>query len=121
MSGILSKDEINEYLQKIKDAVASGRFRFIGRKKNIESLAVAGILPSHVKKYILQLTYTDYFGGPEEEQDDNFAAGSILFFGADIEGYEFYIKVKIESRTGEDYVVCLSFHIAERPIHYPYK
>jgi hypothetical protein len=91
------------------------------RKENIDSLAKTGLLPKHVKEYILNLTYLDYFNGPEEEKDPRYPEGEYMFFGCFINSFEFYIKIKLYKRDLEEGCICLSFHIAKGPIRYPYK
>ncbi|MFZ3170642.1 MAG: hypothetical protein WA118_01430 [Carboxydocellales bacterium] len=113
--------EINGFLLRIKQAFTQEQFRFEERKKNIASLSRVGLKPSHIKEYILGLTYKDYLCGPEAERDTRFPPGDYFLFGFNIDGYEFQIKIKIEDNSGGDFCVCISFHIAERPNHYPYK
>ena len=114
-------NQVKAYLLRIKQAVAAGRYQFIPRRKNVLSLAAVGLLPKHVKDYILRLTPQDYFNGPEDEIDQEFPPGEYVCFGCDIYGKEFYVKVKLEQNNGENYCVCISFHIADSPIYYPYK
>jgi len=122
MGNIIPIEDVNKFLVRIKQAIANGKYRFEGkRRKNVESLALAGILPKHVKGYIMALTYLDYFNGPEPERGSKFPPGQYLFFGCIINGWEFFIKVKVEDHTGDDFCVCISFHIAASPIYYPYR
>jgi len=122
MSDWIPIKNVNQYLLRIKEAISKGRYEYIGsRKENVDSLAKAGLLPTHVKECILSLTYLDYFNGPEEEKDPRYPKGEYMFFGCNINGYEFYIKVKLLNRDLEEFCICLSFHIAKGPINYPYK
>ncbi len=121
MGNTIPVNEVNEYLLRIKLAVTSGNYRFVNRKKNLDSMALVGLLPKHVKECILDLTYLNYFNGPEEERDVGFAAGEYMFFGCEISGNEFFIKLKLEGGGGDETCVCISFHVAESKIFYPYR
>ncbi|MCL0080971.1 hypothetical protein M1N64_01900 [Peptococcaceae bacterium] len=106
---------------RIKTAVSNGKYRFVQRRKNLKSLARAGLLPVHVKDYIMQLSYLDYFNGPEPEKDNRYPDGEYMFFGCEINQLKFFIKIKLEMRNNEDYCMCISFHIAESTIYYKYR
>lgn len=122
MSGWISKEEVNNYLIRIKTAISEGRYIWRGnRKKNLDALARAGLLIKHVPGIIMQLTYLNYFNGPEPEENEQFLPGEYMFFGHSINGYEFYIKVKIEKQENEEFCMCLSFHNPEKPIIYAFK
>lgn len=122
MGNWISFEEVNRYLIRIKNAIAEDRFSFEGdRIKNRNSLSRAGIFAKHVKDQILLITYLDYFNGPEEEKDKHFPPGEVLFFGCNINNHEFFIKLKLFEEDDGESCVCISFHIAEKPIIYPYK
>lgn len=112
MSDWIPIKDVNQYLLRIKEAISKGLYEYMGsRKENIDSLAKAGLLPKHVKDYILCLTYLDYFNGPEKEKDPRYPEGECIFWGCNINGYEFYIKVKLFKRDLEEVCICLSFHV----------
>lgn len=46
--------------------------------------------------------------------------GYVWEFGYNVDDIEFYIKLKIEERMGRQCLICLSFHVAEYPLHFPY-
>lgn len=121
MSAWIPIAEVNAYLLRIKNAIVSGKYRFEERRKNLESLALVGLLPRHVKDFILALTHLDYFNGPESERNPGFPHGDYMFFGCEISGKEFIIKIKIEDNGGEDFCVCISFHVSTAPITYAYR
>ncbi len=121
MSNWIPKDLVNNYLLRIKDTVVKDRYKFINRRKNINSLARVGLMPKDRKDIILSLTYLDYFNGPEDEKDPNFPSGEYMFFGCTIDNYEFFIKTKLYINDNKESCLCMSFHIAEGPIIYPFK
>ncbi|MBS4029872.1 MAG: hypothetical protein KGZ63_00365 [Clostridiales bacterium] len=63
------RDEVNKYLIRIKKAFSKNQYEFIGRRKNIDAMSRAGILPSHTREIILGLTFKNYLAGPESERD----------------------------------------------------
>ena len=121
MGNDISEQEVKLYLIRIKQAIFKGKYRFVNRNKNLESLRKTSLLPAQVKDYIMQLTYLDYFNGPEAERNNQYPAGEYMFFGCEINQHEFFIKIKIETQNNNDYCVCLSYHIAESKIYYKYK
>lgn len=120
MGNQVSISDVNDALLRIKSAVASGRYQFINRRKNLTSLAAAGLLPKHVIQYILGLTYKQYLHGPEQESDASFFPGLVFVFGCQVCQDEFFVKVKLYQQSDEEWCTCLSFHIAEKPLYYPY-
>ena len=40
-------------------------------------------------------------------------------FGKDVRGREIYIKIALGMQGGQ--TICISFHIAEHPLKYPFK
>lgn len=117
----ISTHEVKKYLVRIKTAISEGRYQFIQRRKNMESLSKVGLLVDHVKEILLGLTYSDYFNGPEPEDDEDYEPGEYLFFGCDVHENEFFVKFKLEQLIDNEKCICLSFHIAEKKIYYPYK
>jgi len=43
------------------------------------------------------------------------------FFGKEIEDYEVYIKLKIANFDDRSIAKCISFHIANYPLRFPFK
>jgi len=57
----------------------------------------------------------DYCEGPLPDETQ---PGEVWVFGKHIEGTEVYIKLKL---TNTEAPKCLSFHPAERTLHYPFR
>lgn len=119
MGVITTKEAVIDFLRKMKECINDGRYSFEAREKNLNALGKLGLMPTHVKEYLLQLTYKNYFNGPEKDRDENKPPGEIMFFGAVINDTEVYIKVKLLSLNNGTFCICLSFHEAEKPIYYP--
>jgi len=108
--------EITAFLRDFK-RLAQNEFKFIPRKKNLDSLAQLGIRIRQAKDIILQLTYEDYSKGPKEDRDR--PRGNLWEFGTKIGDDDVYIKLSDD--FSRNIAKCLSFHKAEFEINYPYK
>lgn len=95
----------------------SGGFHFMERPVNMKSLAELGLTIEQAGEVICQLTYVDYTAGPDRDVD--YPNHNIWTFGYDIDEVEVYIKLSDNFSFG--IAKCLSFHISEHPMIYPYK
>lgn len=98
--------------------IQQGNLLVLFSSKNLNSLATFGLTTENRKELLLSLTVEDYFSGPEP---DHSFPGDVWKFGKEVGGEEVYIKLKIEDQGHRKVAKCLSFHIAEREIYYPYK
>lgn len=87
------------------------------RGKNQETLQELEIVPSYRKVVIENLTVEDYVQGPVADELNRL--GPMWVFGRDVKGREIFIKVMIVGSTCQ--TICISFHIAEYPLLYPFK
>lgn len=116
--GYSSQVEITFFLTQYKFFMnTAGGFDFIERPVNMKSLAELGLTIEQAEEVVYELTYVDYTAGPEEDID--YPNHSIWTFGYDINGTEVYIKLSDNFKFGK--AKCLSFHISEYPMAYPYK
>jgi len=69
------------------------------------------------KHYLQKLKASNYFKGPTENHENNM--GALWEFGTDVNGSEVYVKISMGIRNKP--VICISFHLAEYPIEYPFK
>jgi hypothetical protein len=74
-----------------------------------------GFTQLDVQNEILRLDSNNYVEGPQP--DDKGRPGKVWVFGKVIEHEEIYIKLKM-GITGQP--TCISFHIAEKPMNYPF-
>jgi hypothetical protein len=79
------------------------------RRKNMQALAQHGLTIADAKNEILGLVVGDYYKGPKQDFDPN-RPGDIWEFKKNIDGMQFYVKVKIVQENGEDILKCLAFH-----------
>ena len=66
---------------------------------------------------IESLKSEDYVEGPIIDQLNKL--GEMWVFGKDIKGKEVYIKIMLGGVNCQ--TICISFHIAEHPLSYPFK
>ncbi|PTB98049.1 toxin [Marivirga lumbricoides] len=90
---------------------------FLGRDKNLQTLATLEITPIFREKILYDLEVSDYIEGPLEE---NLLGGEEMWvFGREIKKQEVYIKITLGKSSSQ--TICISFHIAEHPMKYPLK
>jgi hypothetical protein len=87
------------------------------RGKNQATLQELEIVPSYRTVVIENLRFEDYVQGPVVDELNRL--GEMWVFGKDVKGREVYIKVMISGVTSQ--TICISFHIAEHPLIYPFK
>jgi hypothetical protein len=93
--------------------------RFISRTntKNVDTLARLEISTLKRRQIIESLTAENYVAGPVD--DTLYGVSSMWVFGYRHESQEVYIKISLGHANLS--VTCISFHIAERPMNYPFK
>lgn len=109
MSNRTSTSDIAEYLAKVKNLLSAGKYDFVPRRKNMQALAQHGLTITDAKNEILGLVVGDYYKGPKRDLDPNHL-GDIWELKKDIDGIQFYVKVKVVQENGEDILKCLGFH-----------
>jgi nucleoside-specific outer membrane channel protein Tsx len=87
------------------------------RQKNTKTLLLLELAPAQRKEILEKLTYKDYSTGPLKE---NLNSGADMWvFGKEIKGREIYIKITLGIPGAS--VICVSFHVAEHPLKFPFK
>ncbi|QSE96502.1 hypothetical protein [Fulvivirga lutea] len=113
-----TKSEVEQFLKEFKEKLKLTKVYFRDdRGKNAQTLADLEIRPIDREKTLLELEFEDYAEGPLE--DTLYNKSDMWVFGKEIKDKEIYIKISIG--FGEGGVICISFHIAERPMNYPFK
>lgn len=87
------------------------------RGKNAQALADLELRPIDRKAILEGLEPADYFRGPREEA--LYGGADMWEFGKTVRKQDIYIKITMGARGGS--VLCISFHLAERPMSYPFK
>lgn len=89
--------------------MAMGKYVFVRRDKNLQALADHGLTIADAKNEIMGLVVGDYYKGPKQDFDPT-QLGDIWEFKKNVDGEQFYVKLKIQDRDGQDVLKCLSFH-----------
>ena len=111
--------EIERFLADVRECIFAGQELLIAkRKKNQDTLIPFGMTRRNLVDELTSLSINNYCSGPE--LDDQRQTDVLWTFGKEIEGVEIYIKIKIFTVNGEDYVKLISFHRAEFPVKHPY-
>lgn len=105
------REEVEDFLEMVRDAIDNKRFTFISREKNRKSMAQHGLLVRDVLDEIYNLTYGNYVCGPEPDDDVN-EPDPVWIFKTYIICNTFYIKIKIVVDDNQKLKI-ISFHIAE--------
>lgn len=109
VSSRASTSDIAAYLAKVKNLLSTGKYDFVPRRKNMQALAQHGLTITDAKNEILGLVVDDYYKGPKQDLDSG-RPGEVWEFKKDVDGTQFYVKVKIVQENGEDILKCLGFH-----------
>lgn len=113
-----TKDEVTSFLTQFHTkAKIFGILYFGGREKNMNTLTELGITAKYRDEIVKQISVNDYYKGPKTNTMNNL--GDMWMFGKTINKKEVYIKITLGQTNSQ--AVCISFHIAEHPINYPYK
>lgn len=102
-----SDEQILAFLEEAKRLVCDRKFKLIPRGVNLQALAQFNLTIPDVKDEILTLEIGHYYSGPKRDFDRE---GVIWEFEKDLDGFRFYIKLKIDIEEGERILKCLSFH-----------
>ena len=112
-----TKEEVQSFLNQLKEKIkVFGIIYRDDRGKNAQTLVDLEITPKYRDTVIINLDVQDYSEGPVI--DTLYQCGEMWVFGKDVKGQEVYIKITFGKGSS---ALCISFHIAERPMNYPFK
>lgn len=114
----MSKEEVRKFLLDFKQTAAGSGIDLVPRQGTLETLRFLGLTKRNLEETLLELSVADYCAGPKPDRD---RPGEIWEFGTNVDGYEVYIKLKVADVGTLRIAKCISFHIASRPIRYPYR
>lgn len=112
---IKSKEEVEAFLRLFLPKMDIWGIIFVDRKKNQEAMRALGITYTASKEIIRDIHALDYV----ETIIDAFSFGDMWVFGKDFEGQELYVKIALGQPNTN--TICISFHLAEKPLHYAFK
>lgn len=110
--------QVEDFLKRLKEKIKV--FDIIyrdDRGKNLQTLATLEITPTYRKQVILNIEPENYSEGPIVDTLNKM--GEMWVFGKDVKGHEVYIKITLGYPNSS--TICISFHIAEHPMNYPFK
>lgn len=115
---MVTKEQVENFLNELHTKMKIFGIIFRDdRGKNQSTLQELEIVPSYRKVVIENLQPEDYVQGPVVDELNRI--GEMWVFGKDVKGREIYIKVMISGQTSQ--TICISFHIAEHLLVYPFK
>lgn len=113
-----TRDDVELFLKQFREKLKIYSIVFRDdRGKNIQTLATLEITPLYRVKVISNLAVADYSEGPLPDVLNRM--GDMWVFGKEVKGHEVYIKITL-GREGMQ-TICISFHIAEHKMQYPFK
>ena len=115
---MITKEEVQKFLNQFHEKMKIfGIIYRDDRGKNRKTLEELEIVPSYRRVVIENLVVEDYVQGPVVDELNKL--GEMWVFGKDVKGREVYIKIMIGGVGCQ--TICISFHIAEHPLVYPFK
>ena len=115
---MISIEEVKAFLEQfnIKAQVFGIIFRD-DRSKKRKALLELDITQMQRELIVKSLLPQDYVEGPVIDVLNK--EGEMWVFGKDVKEREVYIKITLGYENGQ--TICISFHIAEHPLVYPFK
>ena len=103
-----TKEEVQRFLNQMKEKIkVFGIIYRDDRGKNAQTLR---------DSVIINIEVEDYSEGPVIDTLNQ--CGEMWVFGKDVKEQEVYIKITLGKGSS---ALCISFHIAEHPMNYPFK
>jgi hypothetical protein len=113
-----SHKEVEFFLRELKVKMKIFGILFLDdRGKNQQTLHDLEISPNKRQEIIESLNAENFSGGPLEEKMRGILP--MWVFGKEVRKKEVYIKISMGLENNS--AVCISFHIAEHPLYYPFK
>lgn len=113
-----SKEEVEAFLKSFHEKMKFFSILFRDdRSKNSQALLDLEITPIRRKEIIEKLECKDYIEGPNS--DTLHKGPDLWIFGKKINKKDVYIKITMGFPNNP--VICISFHVAEKPLQYIYK
>jgi hypothetical protein len=113
-----SKQGVDKYLKELKVKIKIFGILFLDdRGKNQQTLHDLEISPAIRREIIADLKIEDYSEGPLDEKMRGLLP--MWVFGKNVKEREVYIKISMGIENSS--AICISFHLSEHPINFPYK
>lgn len=116
-----TKEEVETFLKDFKQKMAArvGGYSVIfyrERPKNLQTQLDLELREFEKERYLSELTVEDFYNGPTKDVD---GGPDLWEFGKTVKNKEMYIKISIGNLNKP--ARCISFHLPEREIKYPFK
>ena len=90
-----SASDVSAFLAKAKKLMAAGKYVFVPRGTNMQALSDHGLTIADAKSEIIGVVVGDYYKGSKQGFDPA-QPGDIWKFKKDVDGEQFYVKLKIQ-------------------------
>lgn len=115
---MITEEEVQTFLTQFQTKLSIyGIIYRDDRGKNQKTIEELEIVPSYRKVVIENLEVEDYVQGPIIDELNKF--GEMWVFGKDVKGREVYIKIMLGGVGCQ--TICISFHLSEHPLVFPFK
>jgi len=112
------KDEVKRFISDFKTKLEIFDIIFLDKRiKNTQALLDLEITPAQRKRIVASIELKDFVEGPFAEE--LYGMEDMWVFGKMVKDKEVYIKVTLGNPNRQ--IICISFHIAEYPLKYPFK
>jgi len=108
--------EVEQFLKDFKFKLSFYGVIFMQRDKNLKTLIALELTTASRSTMLNELKVQDYYKGPSLDYDNG---PELWEFGINIKQNDVYIKITMGQIDRP--VICISFHLAERNIKYPFK
>ncbi len=115
MNIIKTEKEVEAFLRHFKPKLSVWGITFLNRSKNIETQKKLGINETFQIEIIKALEISDYI----HTIIGDLYLGDLWVFGKSHDNVDLYIKISLGPPNSN--TICISFHIAEFPLEYPFK
>jgi hypothetical protein len=109
--------DVEKFLEEFKTKLKVFRIIYEHREKNKQALLDLEITPMQRTQFIEKLKVENYYAGPKTDTND-LGSSDYWEFGTIIKKQDVYIKIKMGKVNNP--VICISFHLAESKITYPF-
>ena len=113
---MLTRDDVQRFLSQFFPKMDIWGIIFLNREKNLEALKELSINASYREQIIRSLVVEDFV---ETLESTILGCGEMWVFGKDFDVKQLYIKIAMGSPNSK--TICISFHVAEKPIKYKFK
>ncbi len=112
-----TKNQVQQFLKDFKQKLDVFSIIYLDRDKNRNALLELGITELQRLENIKSLKPENFHSGPNKDTNDP-NMPEYWEFGKMVNDKEVYIKINMGTRNNP--VICMSFHIAEHKISYPF-